>query len=429
MAILIRFHVSKSTASRARRFLRQLVSAALAVVVIAPAVSSASLQQEVQTITRLAADVNSADPKVRRAALKALASRGPEALEPLSLLVGDPERDIRSDAINAIVAIYVEPPPRARVSNAEDAFGWTQYRTTPWTVPPALLTNLVRALADDWPSVRRDAAYTLGVVMTPPIDDRLADELIYSLADADNSVRLAAARSLGRLRAARAGDHLIGRIVDPDLPVRLAAMRAVGELREARALVALQEQLEYYRGGIAGRTALEALAHIAHRSTVELFTRERLSKSEAHRRYAYEGIARLGGISAADAVATEQLLFEERDKAVLTAMAFALAAAGKPYVERVVLALTDPDTANQAIGYVVELGTTQPSMLVPYLKHTDAIVRERVATAMGFVADAGIEAALSQLTSDGNPSVRRAAETALIRMRVSKHAGTVRPTP
>jgi HEAT repeat protein len=429
MAILMRTQASKSNAGRARRLPRLLVSAALAVVVVAPAESWASRDQETQTITRLAEDVNSADPKVRRTALKALASRGPEALEPLSLLVGDPERDIRSDAIGAILAIYVEPPPRERVTGAKDAFGWTRYRTTPWAVPPALVTNLVRALADDWPSVRRDAAYALGVVMTPPIDTRVADELIYSLADPDNSVRLAAARSLGRLRATRAGDHLIGRIVDPDLPVRLAAMRAVGELREARALVALQEQLDYYRGATAGRTALEALARIAHRSTVELFTRERLSKSEAHRHYAYEGIARLGGIPAADAVATEQLLFEERDKAVLTAMAFALAAAGRPYVERVVMALTDPDTANQAIDYVVELGAAQPSMLVPYLKHTDAIVRERVATAMGFVADAGVEAAVAQLTGDGNPSVRRAAETALIRMRASKQAGTLRPTP
>lgn len=429
MAILIRARVSTSHSSRARRLPRLLVSAALAVLVSAPAVLWASVDQDAQTITRLAEDVNSADPKVRHTALKALASRGPEALEPLGLLVGDPERDIRGDAIGAVVAIYVEPPPRERVSSAEDAFGWTRYRTTPWAVPPALLTNLVRALADDWPSVRRDAAYALGVVMTPPIDARVADELIYSLADADNSVRLAAARSLGRLRATRAGDHLIGRIVDPDLPVRLAAMRAVGEIREARALVALQDQLDYYRGGIAGRTALEALARIAHRSTMNLFTQERLSKSEAHRRYAYEGIARLGGIAAADAIALEQLLIEERDEAVVTAMAFALAAAGRPYVERVVMALTDPDTANQAIEYVVELGTAQPSMLVPYLKHTDAIVRERVATAIGFVADAGAEAALSQLTTDGDPSVRRAAETAIIRLRMSKQAGTLRPTP
>lgn len=437
MAILIPAHALKSNASRASRLPRRLSSAALAVVLVAPAVLQASpdpstslrTSQEVQTITRLAEEVNSAEPKVRRAALKALSSRGAEALEPLSLLVGDPERDIRGAAISAIVAIYVEPPPRERITSAEDAFGWTRYRTTPWAVPPALLTNLVRALADDWPSVRRDAAYALGVVMNPPIEPRVADELIYSLADPDSSVRLAAAKALGRLRATRAGDDLIGRIVDPDLPVRLAAIHAVGEIRETRALIALQEQLDYYRGGIAGRTALEALARIAHRSTAELFTRERLSKSEAHRRYAYEGIARLGGIPAADALATEQLLMEERDETVVAAMAFALAAAGRPYVDRVVMALTDPDTANQAIDYVVELGTAQPSALIPYLKHTDAIVRERVATAMGFVADPGAEAALSQLTSDGDPSVRRAAETAIIRMRLSKQAGTLRPAP
>ena len=239
--------------------------------------------QEPQTITQLSENVNSPEPKARRAALKALASRGPEALEPLSLLVADPERDIRSSSIEAILAIYVEPPPRERVSSAEDAFGWTRYRTTPWSVPPVLTTNLIRALSDDWPSVRRDAAYGLGVVLTPPIDARVADELIYSLADPDSSVRLAAARSLGRLRATRAGDHLIGRIVDTELPVRLAAMRSIGEVREARALAALQLQLEYYRGGIAGRAALEALARIADKSSAELFAKEKFSKSEAHR--------------------------------------------------------------------------------------------------------------------------------------------------
>lgn len=429
MAFLIRTNLSNSHASRARRLLRLLVSAALAVVVIAPAVLWASLSQEAQTITRLAEEVNSAEAKVRRAALKALASRGPEALEPLSLLVGDPERDIRSDAINAIAAIYVEPPARERVSSAEDAFGWTRYRATPWPVPPALLANLIRGLADDWPSVRREAAYALGVVMTPPIDARVADELIYSLADADNSVRLAAAKSLGRLRATRAGDHLIGRIVDPDLPVRLAAMRAVGEIREARALVALQDQIDYYGEGIAGRTALDALAHIAHRSTAELFARERLSKNGEHRRSGYEGIARLGGVPAGDAVAMEQMLIEERDEAAATAMAFALTIAGRPYLDRVALALTDRDTATQALDYLVELGTAQPSTLLPYLQHADPLVREGVATAMGFVADASAESGLSQLTSDSDPSVRRAASTALVRMRANKQSGKLPPKP
>jgi HEAT repeat protein len=428
MALLMRFHRCQLNAHSADRLQRLLVIAALAVV-CAPTISWASMDQEAQSIARLASDVNSAEPKVRRAALKALATRGAEALEPLSLLVSDPERDIRSDAIAAILAIYVEPPPRQRISSAEDAFGWTRYRTTPWPVPAALLTNLVRALADDWPWIRRDAAYALGVVMTPPVAPNVADELIYSLADPDRSVRLAATRALGRLRATRAGDHLIGRIVDTDLSVRLAAIRAVGEIREARALVALQEQLEYYRGATAGRTALEALARIAHRSTWELFSLERFSKSDAHRRYAYEGLARLGGIPAADAIAVEQLLAEERDEAVAAAMAFALAAAGRPFVDRVVMALVDADTANQALDYIVELGTARPAVLVPYLKNSDAMVRERVAMAMGFVADPGIEAALTELTTDGNPSVRRAADTALIRMRTSKQAGAQRPTP
>lgn len=404
--------------TRTRR--RLLLSATLAAVLVVPAGALAVRDQDAQTIAQLIDSVNSADPKVRRAALKALASRGPEALDPLSLLVGDPERDIRGNAIEAVVAIYVEPPPRQRVSSAEDAFGWTRYRTTPWPVSPALLNNLIRGLSDEWPALRRDAAYGLGIVLTPPVSARVADELTYSLADPDGSVRLAAARSLGRLRTTSAGDQLIGRIVDTELPVRLAAMRALGEIREARALEALHLQLNYYRGGIAGRTALDALARIAHKSTAQLFAQEKFSKSDAHRQSAYEGIARIGGVTAADAVALEQLLTEERDESVSAAMAFALAAGGRPYVERVVLALADNDTANQVMDYVVELGAAQPAALVPYLKHADPIVRERVATAMGFVGDAGAEAALSQLASDGDPSVRRAVEASLIRMRAGK---------
>ena len=423
------FHLSTPCSHSAHRFQRLLVIAALAVV-CAPTVSWASMDQEAQSISQLAADVNSAEAKVRREALKALASRGPEALEPLSLLVGDPERAIRGEAIGAIVAIYVVPPPRERISSAEDAFGWTRYRTTPWPLPTALVTNLVRGLADEWPSIRRDAAYALGIVMTPPIATQVEDELIYSLADPAPSVRLAAARALGRLRATRAGDHLIGRIVDTDISVRLAAIRAVGEIREARALTALQGQVDYYRGATAARTALEAIARIAHRSTWEMFSVERFSKDDAHRRYAYEGIARLGGIPATDAIAVEQLLAEERDEAVAAAMAFSLAAAGRPQVDRVIMALVDPDTVNQALDYVVELGTARPSALVPYLKNSDAIVRERVAMAMGFVADAGVEAALTELTTDGDPSVRRAAETAIIRARTNKRpVAAPRPTP
>lgn len=396
----------------------------LATALAPPATAAAGQSADAITFRQLTADVNSAEPKVRRAALKALAVMGPEALDPISLLVADPMRDIRHDAMLAVASIYVEPPPKRRVTSAEDAFEWSPYLTTPWAVPPVLVTNLVKALADDWPSERRDAAYVLGVVLTPPIEPRVADELIYSLADPASEVRLAAVRALGRLRAARAGDQLIGRIVDADLAVRLAAMRAVGELREARALVALRQQLDYYGSATAGRTALDALARIAHSSSAALFEQERLSNNPVRRRAAYEGIARIGGIKDADAVAIEQRLTEERDEEVRLAMAFALAAAGRPYLERIVQTLADPQLANQANDYVVELGRAQPDALARQLQAPDPVVRARTATAAGFTGGALAEAELSRLTSDGDPSVRRAAEVALLRIR-----GSRRPAP
>jgi len=375
-------------------------------------------QDTTPSMRQLSDDVKSADAAVRRKALKTLSGLGSEALEPLSLLVADPERGIRSDAIMAVIAIYIQPPPKRRVISAEDGFAWAPYRASPWALPPVLVPNLVRALSDDWPSVRRDAVYALTVVLTPPIDRPLGDELIYSLSDPDGSVRLASARALGRLRVTQAGDALIGRIVDPELPVRLASMRAVGEIREARALVALRDQLEFYRGGSAGRAALDALARIAHPSTAGLFTEERLSNYEAHRRYAYEGLARLGGLSQGDEAAFEKVLTEERHAEVRTAIAFALAAAGRPYIDRIVQALTVRDTADQALEYLVELGHAHPDVLLPHLQHTDPIVREQVAIAVGFVGGSDAEAALTPLTRDTDPAVRRAAEVAIMRMKV-----------
>lgn len=409
----------RSHTGRGRRVARFLVCVGLAAMTPIPPPAWARQDQEAATVRQLSNDVNSVEPKVRRAALKALAGMGPEALDPISLLVADPVRDIRSQAILSVVAIYVEPPPKRRVQTAEDAFDWSPYLATPWAVPPVLVTNLVRALADDWPSVRRDAAYALGVVLTPPVDSRVADELTYSLADPASEVRLAAVRALGRLRATRAGDQLIGRIVDPVLAVRLAAMRAVGEIREARALVALRQQLDYYGGASAGRAALDALARIAHPSTAALFEQERFSDSEAFRRSAYEGIARLGGVRDGDVAAVEQRLTEERDPHVRIAMTFALAATGRPYLDRIVQLLPDRDVADQAVRYLVELGRTQPDALIPHLQDRDPVVRGRVAIAAGLVGGARAEAELSRLTTDGDPSVRRAAETALLRIRGS----------
>ncbi|MDH4063096.1 MAG: HEAT repeat domain-containing protein [Acidobacteriota bacterium] len=397
---------------------------AILLVVVTLAAAAAPLHarrlqnQAAPTLEQLGDDVDSSDPKVRRKALEALAGLGAEGLDPLSRLVADPVRAIRRDAIAAVLAIYVQPPAGEQVKSAEDAFEWAPYRATPWAQPSDLVTNLVRALGDEWSLVRRDAVYALGVVSAPPVDKGLANELIFSLADPAAPVRLAAARVLGRLRVTQAGDPLIGHIGDQVLAVRLASMRALGEIQERRALVALRQQLDYFERGSAGRAALDGLARIAHPSSAALFAEERHSSNAVLRRHAYEGLARLGGIPAGEVAMVEAVMTEERNTEAGLAMAFALAAAGHPYVDRIVQALAVRGTAEQALEYVVELGRSQPDAIVPHLQHADAAVREHVAMAVGFVGGTNAEAALTQIANDSSPEVRHAAEVALMRMRV-----------
>ena len=91
-------------------------------------------------------------------------------------------------------------------------------------------------------------------------------------------------------------------------------------------------------------------------------------------------------------------------------------------------ALADRE-ANQAIEYVVELGRAKPDGLAPSLRDRDPIVRARAAIAAGFTGGSAVEAELSRLTTDGDPSVRRAAEVALLRVRTIKQAGTPKSAP
>jgi HEAT repeat protein len=99
--------------------------------------------------------------------------------------------------------------------------------------------------------------------------------------------------------------------------------------------------------------------------------------------------------------------------------------AGRPYLERVVQSLADGELANQAMEYAAELGRAKADALAQYLQDRDPVVRARAAIAAGFSSGPRTEAELSRLTSDGDPSVRRAAEVALMRMRPPKPAKSI----
>ena len=371
------------------------------------------------SLQQIAQEVDSADAKVRRRALRALRERGgPEPLALLGRLINDEELDIREDAIDLAMRIYVEPPSTHKVGSAEEGFFLAPYRSTPWPAPPDLIRALIRALADEYPSVRRDSAYVLAIVAPVPVSSTAAFELLASLSDRDPAVRIAAARALGRLRVRPAGLALVGRVNDEDLDVRLASMRALGDLKETSAVPALKDQFEFYIKGIAGRAALDALARIGDPSSAPLFEAQTDSGYPAHRKSAYEGLARTG-TAKVTASRIEGALASERDKRVRLAMSFALASAGRP-IAPVVDAVLDDDLAEQALEYLVEIGPAHAVDLAARLRDQDPVVRRHIAIALGFVGGPDASAALTAAASDTNADVRSAIEVAQLRLRGNK---------
>ena len=302
-----------------------------------------------------------------------------------------------------------------RSASAAEAFEVARLHNQPWSVPPELSTALVKALADEQPSVRRDAAYAVGIVLTPPVTDAVAFEILASLSDREPSVRVAAARALGRLRVKGADVPLIGRVNDEDLDVRLASMRALGDVRSEQAVVALTDQFTFYIRGVAGRSAISALAAIGHPSTIPLFEAQTASGYPAHRRAAYEGLAHSGGAAAA-APRIEAAMASEKDTRVLLAMAFALASAGRDGVNRVLDALADRDRSDDALAYLVELGQPHVAAVAARLSDPNPLVRAQIVTALGFIGGPEAVAALKGASGESDPDVRKSISAAQLRL-------------
>ena len=416
--------------TRLRPHLFVTVAASVVALTLSPSGWAAPQQPEQATtlpaLQQAGQEIASPEAQVRRKALRALRDHGgPETLPLLARLVNDPELDIREGAIQNVMRTYVHPPVHQSIGSAAEAFELARLHDQPWSVPPELSTALVKALADSALSVRRDSAYAVGIVLTPPVTNAVAFELVASLSDPEPSVRVAAARAIGRLQAPDAAVPLVGRINDEDLDVRLASMRALGELRSEQAVAALTDQFQYYVRGVAGRSAISALAAIAHRSTLALFEEESVSKNPAYRQAAYEGLARLR-ITAAAAPRIEAAMTSEKDARVRLAMAFALVAAGGNGVNHLLDALSDRDRSDDALAYLVEIGAPQVDAVAARLSEPTPLVRGQVATALGFIGGPKALEALQRASGESDPDVKQRISVAQFRLERTKAAPAAR---
>jgi HEAT repeat protein len=402
--------------------------AVISLVLVSAAVGSAQEPAKFEDVVR---NLRNPDAKVRISALRLLREAGyAEAIVPIAALVNDPVNEIQLEAIESELGFYlVEPvPSKRRVAFvvevradglAPAAFELGPLAAWPRPVPAELVDALLQAVDDENKKVRVEAIYTLGAIGRGPLAEGAAARLIKALDHYDPAIRAGAARVVGRLQVKSAGDALLKAVNDSSAQVRFASIRALGEIREERAIRAITDQLNYYEHGEGAWSALEALARIAHPSSVPVF-QARVSDRDPHiRRAAAEGLARAGDKASVEAFSG--WVNQDESEMVRAAMAFALYKKGHvSYLERLVDFMDDERTAIQVQGYLLELGPPVVTLTAHRLKEPDEGVRRHLAHAFGALGDQSTIAALTPLKDDRDRGVAAAATRAIERIKMTQ---------
>ena len=369
------------------------------------------------------------EPRIRLNAVRLLReAKYPEAIVPMAPLVNDPLDPIQLEAIAAELSFFLvqDVPEKRRLGflvevrnrgGAPTAFDLGPLAVWPRPAPPELVAALLEAVDDENPRVRLEAIYAAGVLGRPPLAADAGQRLIKALDHYDPAIRAGAARVTGRLAVQAAGDALIKAVNDSSADVRYAAMRALGMLREPRAVTALTEQLKFYGRGEGAWSALDALARIAHPSSVPVFTERLADRDQYIRRAAAEGLGRSGAKAALEALETGA--GNDPSNMVRAAMQYALQKLGRNYIGRLIEFLDDGKTTLQVQEYLIEFGPAIEKDLLPSLQEPDEAIRAAVADVLGEI---GGDASLAALQShaDRDKDVVEAAQRAVERIKMRR---------
>jgi HEAT repeat protein len=412
-----------------RRFVR-LVVFVPALFVTAAVASIAQQPAKFEDVVR---NLRNPDPKIRISAVRLLRETGyVEAITPLAAAVNDQVNEIQLEAIDAELSFFlVEPvPTKKRVAlvvevrtdgRAPAAFELGPLAVWPKPVPVELVDALLQAVDDDHKKVRVEAIYTLGTIGSPAtvkLSDAASARLLKALDHYDPAVRAGAARVVGRLQVKSAGDALLKAVNDSNAEVRYASIRALGEIDDERAVQALTEQLSYYGSGEGAWSALDALARIAHPSSVSLFQSRVADKDPYLRRAAAEGMARAGDTKSVEPFITE--VNQDPSEMVRAAMTFALYKKGHAnFLGRLIDFMDSNQSALQISGYFMELGPSIVPLAIVRLKEPDAEVRRNLVTILGALGDQSTATALTPYKEDRSREVATAASYAIERIKMT----------
>jgi HEAT repeat protein len=172
-------------------------------------------------------------------ALRELGPQARPALPALAAATHDESFGVRAVAVQALASVggggtdSVTALTEAMHGSADGDYRWKAARALGQLGPAAVAAApaLVQALSDDNGHVRREAAIALGRI-GPAAEAVAAIPLASVLEDPDPTIRVVAARALGRIRAAGAAPALARHLEDDDEAVRQAARASLEAIRD-----------------------------------------------------------------------------------------------------------------------------------------------------------------------------------------------------
>ena len=393
----------------------------------------AAVAQQPARFEDVVRNLRNPDPKVRLSAVRLLRETGyAEAMSPLAAVVNDQVNAIQLEAIDAELSFFLVEPVSTKKhvalvvevraeGRAPAAFELGPLAVWPKAVPAELVDALLQAVDDDNKKVRVEAIYTLGVIGSGgqlKLSEAAVAKLLKALDHYDAAVRAGAARVVGRLRVKSAGDALLKAVNDSSAEVRYASIRALGEIQDERAIQALIEQLNYYGKGEGAGSALDALARLAHPSSLPTFEARLTDEDPEIRRAAVEGIARAGTAASVQRFVND--VNQDDSDVVRAAMAFALYQKGHAtYLGRLLDFANRDRLSPQLQGYFIELGPSVIPDVIVRLQEPDADARRNIVTILGAVGNQSTVAALTPLKEDRDRDVATAATYAIERIKMT----------
>ena len=395
------------------------------------------------------ADLSNSDRDARlRAAQDLKEAAYPEAAVPLAKAVVDSDDHVQFEAITGELNIHLADKivPRKRVAfvvevrnrnSAKSMFQSGARVLDPKPVPVEVLTALRSASRDDNPQIALEALYAFGALSANSYGrDRdvllatSAAELSALLSSPQIAIREAAVEVVARMYEwwpgdstveQALGDTLVTTFNDRDGIVRRKAMITVGALRYERGIQALTEIFQHYERGVDAQAALDALARIAHPSSVPLFTSVLGGRDTLLKAAAVEGLARIGDMTHASLITDS--VGKERNADLQLALHFADAMLSEGSIDVLVDGLTRPTLHDRALHMLSEVAPGRRAIFSPHVPDPKPNIRADLLEALGLSNDPDLAPLVERLLNDSDPMVARTAARAVLRLK-SRGAAT-----